>query len=420
MKQLKNTRFDETIYKTVLDNGLSIIMVHKPEFRNSVALLGTKFGASHLKQIVNGETLTYHSGLAHFLEHKLFEKQDVDILSAFTNMGANANAFTSYNETVYYFSTTNDIQEPLNTLLDFVMNIELSEKGVEKEKGIIIEELNMYQEMPVFKLSMELLESLFVNHALKHDIAGTKESVLAITKDELEAAYETNYHPSQLLLSIVSPVEPEVLLEMIKANQSLKETKVLQQVQTPVCQEPVEVAKSFQEVDMAVNASKIALGFKQTIPFFNELEAYRFNVMTQMLMDLNFSKLNPDYQSWVDQKIISDLFVTQCDFGLDYGYLYYICETEEIEAFKALIISLMNNLKVDANKLLQIKKRYFGASIAELSDFESFAIGNFRAHWLNSDAFEVIELIENVSLNDLEEAIEKLDTQQMVEVVIRK
>ena len=271
MKQLKNTRFDETIYKTVLDNGLTIIMVHKPEFRNSVALLGTKFGASHLKQIVNGETLTYHSGLAHFLEHKLFEKQDVDILSAFTNMGANANAFTSYNETVYYFSTTNDIQEPLNTLLDFVMNIELSEKGVEKEKGIIIEELNMYQEMPVFKLSMELLESLFVNHALKHDIAGTKESVLAITKDELEAAYETNYHPSQLLLSIVSPVEPEVLLEMIKANQSLKETKVLQQVQTPVCQEPVEVAKSFQEVDMAVNASKIALGFKQTIRFFNEL-----------------------------------------------------------------------------------------------------------------------------------------------------
>ncbi len=315
-----NKRFDETIYKTTLKNGLTIILVHKPEFRNSVALLGTNFGAKHLNQVVNGNQQQYHSGIAHFLEHKLFEKPDEDVLSVFTNMGAQANAFTSYNETVYYFSTTSDIKQPLNTLLDFVMSIDISNQGVEKEKGIIIEELRMYQELPFFRLSMELLESLFVHHPLKHDIAGTIESVTAITKEELELTYATNYHPSQLLLSVISPVDPHLILKMVKENQNRKDFSDILEVETPVIAEPETVARVSHEIDMRVNATKVALGFKQTIPFFNELDAYKTTVMTQILLDINFSRINPDYQDWVDQEIINDLFVTQGDALLQKSY----------------------------------------------------------------------------------------------------
>lgn len=420
MKQLTNKRFDETIYKTKMDNGLTVLIVHKPDFRNSVALLGTNFGAKHLTQNLNNREHTYHSGIAHFLEHKLFEKQDEDILSVFTNMGAQANAFTSYNETIYYFQTTSELKKPLETLLDFVMSIDLTLIGVEKEKGIIIEELKMYQEMPFFRLSMELLESLFHKHPLRYDIAGDSENVMAITKEELELAYHTNYHPSQLLLSIVTPVDPKKVLSIIEINQNNKQFQPLGIVENPVIHEPESVHREFFEINMKVNASKLAIAYKQSLPFLNELEAYRTNVMTQMLLDLNFSKLNPEYQNWIDQHIINDLFVYQCDFGLDYGFIQFIAETEKCDEFKELIKSKMENLLIDEDKVNQIKKRYLGESISDLSDFEAFAIGNFRAHFLKSDAFEIIEIIENITLQDLEDLKEKLSTKHNCEVIIRK
>lgn len=420
MKQLVNKRFDETIYKTKLDNGLTVILVHKPEFRNSVALLGTNFGAKQLTQSVNGKLHTYNSGIAHFLEHKLFEKPDEDILSVFTNMGAQANAFTSYNETIYYFQTTKELEKPLKTLLDFVMSIDLTQVGVDKEKGIIIEELRMYQEMPFFRLSMDLLESLFVNYPLRYDIAGTRDSVMAITKEELELAYKTNYHPSQLLLSIVTPTDPQEVLNIIKDNQSQKQFLPIGNVETPSINEPSKVNRKYHEIDMKVNATKYAIAFKQSIPFLNELDAYKANVMTQILLDINFSKLNPEYQNWINQQIINDLFVYQCDFGVDYGYIQFVSETEQIDKLKSLLVNKMSNLEVDEDRLNQIKKRYLGESISDLSDFETFAIGNFRAHFLDSDAFEVIEILENITIDDLEHLRTQISVENISEVLIRK
>lgn len=419
MKINHNKRFDETIFNTTLENGLSVIIVHKPEFRNHVALLGTNFGAKQLHQIVNGNDVVFNSGVAHFLEHKLFEKQDEDILSTFTNMGASANAFTSYNETVYYFSTTQQLELPLNTLLDFVMDLSVTEQGVTKEKGIIIEELKMYQEMPLFRLSMEVLESLFVHHPLKHDIAGTVESVNAITKEELEQAYFTNYHPSQLVLSIVSPTTPEKIVEIIQKNQKEKGSTNQLEVINPKIDEPQEVARPFHKILMNVNNPKIALAYKQSLPFKDQLEAYKANVMMQMILDLNFSKLNPDYQSWIDANLINDLFVYQSDFGLDYGYFEFIAETQLINEFKSFISDKLENLEILPEKLLQLKKRYLGENISDLSDFESFAINNFRAHFVGSNPFELIELIESITESELQNFISDLSLENKVEVLLQ-
>lgn len=419
MKTNHNKRFDETIYSTTLENGLTVIIVHKPEFRNHVALCGTNFGAKQLHQIVNGNDVVFNSGVAHFLEHKLFEKQDEDILSTFTNMGASANAFTSYNETVYYFSTTQQLELPLNTLLDFVMDLSVTEQGVAKEKGIIIEELKMYQEMPLFRLSMEVLESLFAHHPLKHDIAGTVESVNAITKEELEQAYFTNYHPSQLVLSIVSPTLPEKIIEIIENNQIEKGSTNQLEVINPKIDEPQEVARPFHKIVMNVNNPKIALAYKQSLPFNDQLEAYKANVMMQMILDLNFSKLNPEYQSWIDSDLINDLFVYQSDFGLDYGYFEFIAETQLIDEFKSFITNKLENLEIVPEKLLQLKKRYLGENISDLSDFESFAINNFRAHFIGTNPFELIELIESITESELKNFISNLTLKNNVEVLLQ-
>ena len=413
-----NKRFDETINKVTLDNGLTVILVHKPNFRNHVALLGTNFGAKHLTQIVNGKEVKYHSGVAHFLEHKLFEKPEEDILSTFTNMGASANAFTSYSETVYYFSTTQALDEPLNTLLDFVLDLDISESGVQKEKGIIIEELKMYQEMPFFRLSMEAYQSMFHHHPLKYDIAGTKEDVLAITKEELELAYNTNYHSSQLVLSIVSPMEPKEILELINNNERLKQTSVPLTVNNPLIDEPKEVSREYFDIDMKVNASKHVFAFKQNLKFDSNLEMIKSNIMAQLILDLNFSKLNPDYQEWLNQGYINDLFVYQSDFGLDYGYIEFIAETNKESLLNELILDKMNHLEVKEDKLIQLKKRYLGEAISDFSDFESFAINNFRAHWLGTDPFEMIEVLESITIDELNDFILSLTTNYATKVTI--
>ena len=143
-------------------------------------------------------------------------------MSAFTEVGASVNAFTSYEETVYYFSTSNDLEKPLNMLLDFVGELKISEDSVEKEKGIIIQELRMYAQMPDSRLVNETYRSLFVEHPFSNDIGGSEESVTSITKDHLELCYRLNYHPQRMLLVVASGEEPERIFDLVDKNHSKK------------------------------------------------------------------------------------------------------------------------------------------------------------------------------------------------------
>ena len=148
MKFVENKRYKESYVEEVLDNGLHVVLWQKPDYEKSLFMLATPLGAMDIKQIdEHGNTIEYPAGIAHFLEHKMFEMKDGDVMDMFSSMGANVNAFTSYTETAYYFTTTADVKEPLNLLLDFVQTLEINEESVEKEKGIIIQELHMYKEM---------------------------------------------------------------------------------------------------------------------------------------------------------------------------------------------------------------------------------------------------------------------------------
>ena len=157
MKKHYNERYDETYFEETLDNGLRVVIWYKPNFQNSQFLFATPYGALDFKQKdALGNVIEFPSGIAHFLEHKMFESKQGDVMELFSQLGANVNAFTSYNETVYYFSTTNkEVKQELNFLLDFVQSLEITEASVEKEKGIIIQELNMYLQMPDSRLLFE-------------------------------------------------------------------------------------------------------------------------------------------------------------------------------------------------------------------------------------------------------------------------
>ncbi|MBN2849241.1 MAG: insulinase family protein, partial [Erysipelotrichaceae bacterium] len=176
----ENKKLNEKVTETTLANGLKVFFIHKPGFISSTAVYMVPFGSLDIRQQKpDGEIIESNAGVAHFLEHKLFESNNgADIMEAFSAMSANVNAFTSYNETCYYFSTGEaDFSQPLELLLDFVQNLSITDESVEKEKGIIIQELRMYMQMPEARLMYETYRSLFKTHPVRIDIGGSEESV---------------------------------------------------------------------------------------------------------------------------------------------------------------------------------------------------------------------------------------------------
>src|SRR6476620_4505251 len=198
MEKIEFNQIQEEIYHEKLENGLEVFILPKKGFNKTYATFTTKYGSidNHFMPLEKSAFLKVPDGIAHFLEHKLFEKEDGDVFQQFSKQGASANAFTSFTRTAYLFSCTSNVEQNLNTLLHFVQEHYFSEKTVEKEKGIIGQEIQMYQDNPDWRLYFGLIDSLFVKHPIKIDIAGTIESISKITKDLLYECYETFYHPS--------------------------------------------------------------------------------------------------------------------------------------------------------------------------------------------------------------------------------
>ena len=192
----------------------------------------------------------------------MFEMGDIDVMELFSRMGASVNAFTSYTETAYYFSTTSDVKEPLNLLLDFVQELDISEESVEKEKGIIIQELHMYKEMSDSRLLMETFSSLYQQHPLRYDIGGDDESVNSITLQQLQDCYAMNYHPASMILVGVSKEDPKKLLALIKENQKKKTFASISSVRRLAYTEPEQPARDSFSFTMDVSVPKLSYACK--------------------------------------------------------------------------------------------------------------------------------------------------------------
>ncbi|RQD74857.1 MAG: insulinase family protein, partial [Halanaerobium sp. MSAO_Bac5] len=191
MQTIYNPRIDEKLIKTSLDNGLNIYIFPKKNYLKQYAMLSVDFGSNDIEfiDVKNAKRRKMPEGIAHFLEHQLFEDKEESIFDKFADLGASANAFTNFDSTNYLFSSSGNFNKSLINLLDFVQNPYFNEKNVEKEKGIIIQEIKMYQDNPYWRSYFNLLSALYINHPVKNDIAGTEASVSSITPEDLYICY---------------------------------------------------------------------------------------------------------------------------------------------------------------------------------------------------------------------------------------
>lgn len=410
MKKTFNKFLDETYFEEVLSNGLKVNIFYKPEFKTTVCSFGTPYGALKINEKVNGKTYHFNPGIAHFLEHKLFENEDEDIMTKFSSLGANVNAFTSYKSTVYYFSKTGeDIEECLNLLLDFVQSLNISEDSVNKEKGIIKQEISMYEQMPDTKLINETYKCLYHFYPLKYDIGGDEKSVYAINKKELDTCYKINYHPCNMILNITSPIDPKKIIKIVKNNQNKKKFAKASKPLIVNKEEPVSVKQKRKIFKMPISTNKHVLAYKFK-PFFKDAnDVVRKEWAVRILLESYFSYLNPQYQKWLDDKIINDYFGYDVDFDNEYAYILFYIENDDADVLKKLVKdSLKDDLLTD-DKIIQLKRRYIGSLFDSFNDVESFNNNYIREALSGIDFFKSIDDLNAITKKEILDIYHSLD-----------
>ena len=396
MNKLSND-FNQEIFTYKVPSGLTVYHVHRPGFQKSAAVYATGFGALDLVQQTSEGLITHKAGVAHFLEHKLFEEESgVDILSQFSNMGANGNAFTSYDATMYTFSHTGPIEGPLRTLLQFVSHLNITEASVEKEKGIIIEELRMYEQMADISFFMELNRNIYHTFPYIHDIGGTEASVSATTVEDLRKAYELNYEDHHMVLVIVSGETPEHVQAIVLSERPEREDTV--ETTTLFEAEPLQVVVPYREVTGDVSREKIGIAYKfeytGTDIIFDEF-------LLKVLLESWFTDVNPAYQSWRDEGIISRAFTTDVALKEGIGVLYFIDEGINLEAFVQFVDTVLKNSTVDDALIEQLKRRYYGEMVFGLSQMEQTAVNIAQYHLDDSNYFDMLKRIKNFNGQDV-------------------
>ncbi|MDN6232307.1 MAG: insulinase family protein, partial [Staphylococcus simulans] len=264
MKKRYYELIDETVYEAQMDNGLKVFIIPKPGFQKTFVTYTTQFGSldSKFKPLGSDEFVTVPDGVAHFLEHKLFEKEEGDLFTDFAEDNAQVNAFTSFDRTSYLFSATSNVESNILRLMNMVETPYFTEATVEKEKGIIAEEIKMYQEQPGYKLMFNTLRAMYKQHPVKVDIAGSVESIYEITKDDLYLCYETFYHPSNMVMFVVGNVDPERIHDLVRDHEAKRELTAQPEIVRDSLEEPEAVQQTKVVEEMNIQIPRLMLGFK--------------------------------------------------------------------------------------------------------------------------------------------------------------
>lgn len=320
MKTIEFKQLDETLYYEKLENGLDVYILPKKGFSKTFVTFTTKYGSVDRTFVPIGgtESITVPDGIAHFLEHKMFEKEDGDVFQKFSEFGASANAFTSFTRTAYLFSSTNNIYNSTETLLNFVQEPYFTEATVNKEKGIIGQEITMYDDQPDWRLYFGTIENMYHNHPVKIDIAGTIESIDGITADHLYTCYNTFYHPSNMLLFVIGAVDPNEMMTFIRDNQDKKEFPEPTPIQRFFDQEPTEVAIKERELRMDVQKPKVYIGLKAKETNLSGRDMLKHELSVQIALELIFGRTSKFYESVYDNGLIDETYAF--DFTLEKGF----------------------------------------------------------------------------------------------------
>ncbi|ALX47596.1 EF-P 5-aminopentanol modification-associated protein YfmH [Lentibacillus amyloliquefaciens] len=395
----------EEIYKEKLNNGLSVYLLPKPQMAKTYGLFTTDYGSidQTFVPIDGTDQTTVPEGVAHFLEHKMFEKEDRDVFSDFSKQGASANAYTSFTKTAYLFASTNHIEENIETLLDFVQNPYFTEQSVEKEKGIIAQEIEMYNDQPDWRAFTGTLRAMFHYHPVRIDIPGTVDSIYTITKDDLYTCYNTFYHPENMSLFIAGNFNLRHILNLIEQNQVSKGFAEMTEIERSYPQEPDSVFEKEMTINMPVSIPKCTIGIKESSSELTGEDFLKKDLLQSMVADFYFSKGGQFYQQLYDEQLIDGSFYFDTTLEKNFGFTLIGGNTNVPEEFAAKVRELLQSTKQTAftvEEIERMKKKKIGQLLRSMNSLEFMASQFIHYDIAGVDFFTIIPFIQSLTRDD--------------------
>ena len=405
-------QLDETLYKAVLPNGLTVMVVPRPGFTKKLAYFITDFGSIHTKFTLDGRDIAVPDGIAHFLEHKMFDLPGRDVTAEFAALGARPNAFTSYDVTAYYFSCTENFDPCLKLLLEFVSTPYFTEESVAKEQGIIGQEIGMHEDNPDSRSFEILMEGMYENHPIRVPILGTKETLARITPQDLYDCHKAFYRPGNMILCVIGDVDPEGVCRI--ANDILPETDDVKVVRQDHWEEAPNPLKSFTRRKMEVAMTMFQLGFKHE-NLGNGPDAIRQEAIGDLAAEALFGESSPLYMALYEKGLIDGSFGGGFETVDGMSLLIASGDSEDPEAVRDAILEEAKRLVRDGlpeADFLRMKRSAMGRRIRDLDSFDSVCFRLCAYHFSKYDYYLFPEIYRDIQVADILTFLQKVVTEE--------
>lgn len=423
MKKIKIKKLEEDVYYEKMPNGLEVFLYTKDDVYTNYVTFTTKYGSVYNDFIPLGEDKikSFPKGIAHFLEHKVFtEKEDPQPMEFFAKSGSICNAFTTFRNTTYLFYATKDLKENINYLLNYVQNIYLTDESVEKEKGIISEEIHMYEDRPAEVLFEKVRLNTLNSNPYRNSIIGTIKDIESITKDDLETCYYTFYHPSNMFMVVTGSFDPEEVMNLIRENQNNKDFKAMNKIVVKDFKEDDKVVKEKEIITMNTNIPKIAYTIK--IPLKNiKLTRRQLHLYMHILFTTLFDETSTFDEELKKEGIINNTTYISLLNTDTHLLITLVNETNKYNEFLDKLKDKLDNIEINEKDFNRKKKVLISNEIFAYENVENINDIIMDSIIYNNELEEdPIGLISNLSIKELLDLIKKIDMSNCTTVVVKK
>lgn len=400
MRETFYERVGESVFRETLPNGLMVCVVPKPGYVKKYAFFATRYGGMDVRFQLNGKWLDTPAGIAHYLEHKMFDTKEGNALQELAKNGAEPNAFTSNAMTGYYFDSTDHFEENLKILLSFVSIPYFTDESVAKEQGIIGQEIRMIEDNPDWQIYTRMMQALYQNHTGRISVAGSIESIREITAQTLYDCHKAFYTPSNMILTVVGDVDPVHMVDLAR--------RILPREGGPVIprdygEEPAEVAQKETSREMEVSMPQFLTGYK-CVPAKDGADWLRLAVTGDMACDLLLGESSPLYQRLYSQGLINGSFGGTFEMMPGMSYLYAGGDSNHARTVADAIQKEADRLVregIDPDFFERTRRASFGDNLRGLNSFENIAVSLTEGYFHGYDPLTFPQIFDAVSQEDV-------------------
>ena len=414
MQIIENSKVKEKLYVEKLENGLTVMIMPKKNKQKKYMIWATNFGSIDNKFIApnDKEETNIPDGVAHFLEHKMFEQQNgTNSLDTLTALGVNANAYTTTDHTCYLFECTDNFYPAMDELMDYVQNPYFTDQNVEKEKGIIGQEIQMYDDYPSWAVYMNAMKCMYKNNPIIIDIAGSIESISKIDKEVLYKCYNTFYHPSNMVMCFAGDFEPESLIEEVKKR--LKPTEKHGEIKRIYPEEPEQIVKKENTQNMEVSMPIFVIGIKDVIDNKNctSSSIVKKHIAIEILLNMLIGKSSKLYKELYEAELITGEPYLDYEFSKQYAHVSITGQSNDpkkvLEKFEAEIKQMKEN-DIDSAHFQRVKNMIYGNYVKEYDDVAEICRMFVGDYMKGINSFEYIEEYEQVTPEYTKQVLEEV------------